>query len=47
MTDQGVESIARRVGFASPITFRTEFGRIAGVNPRTYRATFRAGAEKA
>ncbi len=41
VTDQGVEAISRRVGFASPNTFRTQFRRLAGVSPRTYRATFR------
>ncbi|MEB3368918.1 GlxA family transcriptional regulator [Saccharopolyspora mangrovi] len=42
-TDHGVETIARRVGFASPNTFRTQFRRLAGVSPRAYRTTFRAG----
>ncbi|MDT7803609.1 MAG: hypothetical protein QOI78_7042 [Actinomycetota bacterium] len=41
-TDTGVETIARRVGFASPTTFRVQFRRVAGVSPRTYRATFRS-----
>jgi len=40
-TDHGIETIARRVGFASATTFRTQFRRLAGVNPRSYRATFR------
>ncbi|WP_433282817.1 helix-turn-helix domain-containing protein [Pseudonocardia xinjiangensis] len=44
MTDHGVETIARRTGFASATTFRTQFRRLAGVSPRTYRATFRARA---
>lgn len=44
VTDHGVEIIARRVGFASATTFRTQFRRLAGVSPRTYRATFRARA---
>jgi transcriptional regulator GlxA family with amidase domain len=43
-TDHGVETIARRTGFASATTFRTQFRRLAGVSPRTYRATFRARA---
>jgi transcriptional regulator GlxA family with amidase domain len=43
-TDHGVETIARRVGFVSATTFRTRFRRLAGVSPRTYRATFRARA---
>lgn len=39
-TDDGVESISRRVGFASATNFREQFRRLAGVSPQTYRSTF-------
>ncbi|OBK51110.1 GlxA family transcriptional regulator [Mycobacterium sp. 1081908.1] len=40
-TPDGVEQIARRVGFASASSFREQFKRIAGVSPQGYRNTFR------
>lgn len=39
-TDDGVESISRRVGFASTTNFREQFRRVAGVSPQSYRTTF-------
>lgn len=39
-TDDGVESISRRVGFASTANFREQFRRVAGVPPQSYRTTF-------
>ncbi|TDC03691.1 helix-turn-helix domain-containing protein [Nonomuraea longispora] len=39
-TDHSVERIAHQVGFASTGNFRTHFGRLVGVSPRDYRATF-------
>lgn len=40
-TDDGVETIARRVGFASAANFREQFRRVSGVAPLSYRTTFR------
>jgi len=40
-TGLGVESIGRRVGFASSANFRDQFRRLSGVSPREYRDTFR------
>jgi len=40
--DATVAAIARRCGFGSPDTLRRHFRRARGVNPETYRATFRA-----
>jgi transcriptional regulator GlxA family with amidase domain len=37
VTDLGVESIGRRVGFTSAANFREQFRRLAGVSPRRYR----------
>lgn len=42
-TSESVESISRRVGFASAASFREHFRRIAGVSPQSYRHTFRDG----
>ncbi|OBK21728.1 AraC family transcriptional regulator [Mycobacterium asiaticum] len=39
-TDDGIESISRRVGFASAANFREQFRRVAGVSPQSYRSTF-------
>ena len=39
-TDDGIESISRRVGFTSATNFREQFRRLAGVSPQTYRSTF-------
>jgi transcriptional regulator GlxA family with amidase domain len=39
-TDDGVESISRRVGFASAANFREQFRRLSGVAPLSYRRTF-------
>lgn len=39
-TDDGVESISRRVGFASAANFREQFRRVSGVSPLSYRSTF-------
>ncbi|WP_205873745.1 GlxA family transcriptional regulator [Mycobacterium camsae] len=41
-TDYGVETISRRVGFASPANFREQFRRLSGVAPLSYRNTFHA-----
>lgn len=41
-TDDGVETISRRVGFASPANFREQFRRLSGVAPLSYRNTFHA-----
>lgn len=40
-TDDGIESISRRVGFVSATNFREQFRRVAGVSPQCYRDTFR------
>lgn len=40
-TDDSVEGIARRCGFASATAFRERFRRVVGVSPQRYRATFR------
>lgn len=40
-TDEGIESISRRVGFVSTTNFRDQFRRTAGVSPQSYRSTFR------
>lgn len=40
-TDHGIDRIAHLVGFASPAHFRTQFKRLRGVAPQTYRSTFR------
>ena len=39
-TTEGVENIARRVGFDSPANFRDQFKKTTGVPPQVYRATF-------
>jgi hypothetical protein len=39
-TTEGVENIARRVGFDSPANFRDQFKKTTGVPPQAYRATF-------
>ncbi len=44
-TTEGVENIARRVGFDSPANFREQFKRTTGVSPQTYRATFHDQAQ--
>jgi transcriptional regulator GlxA family with amidase domain len=43
-TDQPVDRVARRAGFASSATFRERFRRVVGVTPQRYRETFRAHA---
>lgn len=43
-TPDGVESISRRVGFASATNFREQFRRVAGVSPQSYRSTFHANS---
>ncbi|OBH52586.1 GlxA family transcriptional regulator [Mycobacterium sp. E2479] len=40
-TDDSVENISRKVGFASATNFREQFRRLAGVSPQSYRHTFR------
>lgn len=40
-TDHTVERIAAQVGFASPSSFRAQFGQTVGVTPGAYRTTFR------
>ena len=40
-SDDGIENISRRVGFASAANFREQFRRVAGVSPQSYRNTFR------
>lgn len=40
-TDDGIETISRRVGFASAANFREQFRRVARVSPQRYRSTFR------
>ncbi|MFB7469950.1 GlxA family transcriptional regulator [Kitasatospora sp. NPDC056184] len=40
-TDEPVEAIAARVGFASPATLRPHFARLTGTTPRAYRARHR------
>jgi transcriptional regulator GlxA family with amidase domain len=40
-TVDSVESISRRVGFASAANFREQFRRLSGVSPQSYRGTFR------
>jgi transcriptional regulator GlxA family with amidase domain len=42
-TGDSIEGVARRSGFASPVTFRSRFRRVVGVGPQRYRETFRAG----
>jgi transcriptional regulator GlxA family with amidase domain len=42
-TDHPVERIAVQVGFGSPAAFRDRFKRVTGVNPHTYRRSFRSG----
>jgi transcriptional regulator GlxA family with amidase domain len=39
-TDDGIESISRRVGFTSATNFREQFRRLAGVSPQNYRTIF-------
>jgi transcriptional regulator GlxA family with amidase domain len=39
-TDDGIESISRRVGFTSATNFREQFRRMAGVSPQNYRSIF-------
>ena len=41
-SDEGIEEIGRRVGFATPAAFRRHFGRHIGVSPAAYRRGFRA-----
>ncbi|MCW2544006.1 MAG: AraC family transcriptional regulator, partial [Frankiales bacterium] len=36
----GVEEVARKAGFGSPVTLRTAFGRERGTSPRAYARTF-------
>ncbi|MEE6137797.1 helix-turn-helix domain-containing protein [Mycobacterium sp. 050128] len=40
-TGDSVETISRRVGFASATNFREQFRRLSGVSPQSYRHTFR------
>lgn len=40
-TADSVETISRRVGFASATNFREQFRRLSGVSPQSYRQTFR------
>ena len=44
-THDGIESISRRVGFASPANFRDQFRRVTGVSPQSYRNTFHDEAD--
>lgn len=41
-TSQPIESIAAKVGFASPTAFREQFQRFVSTNPRAYRRAFRS-----
>jgi AraC family transcriptional activator FtrA len=43
-TSRPIEEIARTVGFASPITYRSHFVRAMRTSPSTYRRAFRATA---
>ncbi|WP_374582620.1 GlxA family transcriptional regulator [Frankia sp. CiP3] len=43
-TEYPVERIAAQVGFGSPTAFRDRFRRVTGVNPHTYRRSFRQGS---
>jgi transcriptional regulator GlxA family with amidase domain len=40
-TSNSIETISRRVGFASATNFREQFRRLAGVAPQSYRSAFR------
>lgn len=40
-TDEPVEHIAKRCGFATPASMRQHFSRATGTSPQTYRKTFR------
>lgn len=42
-TRRGVDDVAFRCGFESPVTFRARFRKLVGVNPSAYRARFNAG----
>ncbi len=42
-TGLGIEQVAVRSGFESPIAFRSRFSRITGVSPSTYRRRFGNG----
>ncbi|MER7701484.1 helix-turn-helix domain-containing protein [Kitasatospora sp. NPDC097605] len=42
-TDEPVEAIAARTGFASPAALRPHFARLTGTTPRAYRARHRSG----
>ena len=48
-SDQPVEWVAHRTGFATPASFRRHFRRVVGVSPSEYRRTFatRAGLDSA
>ncbi|MFB6891862.1 GlxA family transcriptional regulator [Kitasatospora sp. NPDC056327] len=46
-TDEPVEVIAARTGFASPATLRGHFSRLTGTTPRAYRARHRAPRDRA
>ncbi|GIJ49961.1 AraC family transcriptional regulator [Virgisporangium aliadipatigenens] len=39
-TDLPIDRVAAEVGFGSPVTLRHHFGRVVGVAPTAYRATF-------
>jgi transcriptional regulator GlxA family with amidase domain len=41
-TDEPVESVSRRAGYASPATMRAQFAARLGTSPLAYRRTFRA-----
>lgn len=45
-TDLPVEVVARRSGFGSAVTLRTQFQRTLGTSPRDYRATFSRDAHR-
>jgi transcriptional regulator GlxA family with amidase domain len=45
-TPDGIELIARQVGFPSASSFREQFKRVAGVSPHGYRNTFRDRAHE-
>jgi len=42
-TSSSIEEVAAACGFEAPVTFRTRFHRVVGVNPTTYRQRFNAG----
>ncbi|QLL05800.1 GlxA family transcriptional regulator [Mycobacterium vicinigordonae] len=45
-TGDSIESISRRVGFASAANFREQFRRVVGVSPQSYRGTFREASRR-